>query len=350
MSAARPSGAQRARHRGRRLRRHVRRLLALPEHLRDALWKVESRARAVGRPGGLIVAGMGGSAIGGALARAALGDRASRPILAAARLRAAAVDDARHDRCSAPATRATPRRRSPATRRPARSAPAASSSPPAARWPSGARRGRAGDPGRRRLPAARRGAYMMSRARGRRAVRAGPRMHSEIDVAADAPGGAGRRWGPDGADDAWRSARPRAPRDVSRSIAGAGLTAPIAVPLEDPAQRERQGPGFATSCPSWTTTRSCGWAGAAASSGRFPRSSSTTRDLHPRVRQRMELTRRADRAGAAAVVPRRRRAARRASSASSRSSCSATSSRSTSRCCGGSTRRPSTRSSASRRS
>ena len=32
-------------------------------------------------PGGLIVAGMGGSAIGGALARAALGDRASRPIM-----------------------------------------------------------------------------------------------------------------------------------------------------------------------------------------------------------------------------------------------------------------------------
>src|SRR6185437_13049582 len=31
-------------------------------------------------PGGLIVAGMGGSAVGGALARAALGDRASRPI------------------------------------------------------------------------------------------------------------------------------------------------------------------------------------------------------------------------------------------------------------------------------
>ena len=37
----------------------------------------------VDTPGGLVVAGMGGSAIGGALARAALGDEASRPILAA---------------------------------------------------------------------------------------------------------------------------------------------------------------------------------------------------------------------------------------------------------------------------
>ena len=48
-------------------------------------------------PAGLVVAGMGGSAIGGALARAALGDQASRPIFVDARLRAAAVDDARHD-------------------------------------------------------------------------------------------------------------------------------------------------------------------------------------------------------------------------------------------------------------
>ena len=88
------------------------------------------------RPGGLIVAGMGGSAIGGALARAALGDHASRPIADRARLRPAAVDDARHDRPVRVATRATPRRRSPATRPPARSARAASSSRAAASSPS----------------------------------------------------------------------------------------------------------------------------------------------------------------------------------------------------------------------
>jgi glucose/mannose-6-phosphate isomerase len=53
----------------------------LPEQLRDAAWKVESAGIApFDAPGGLIVAGMGGSAIGGWLARAALGDRASRPI------------------------------------------------------------------------------------------------------------------------------------------------------------------------------------------------------------------------------------------------------------------------------
>jgi hypothetical protein len=56
-------------------------VLGLPEHLRDALWRVESAIMAEwDTPAGLVVAGMGGSAIGGALARAALSDHASRPI------------------------------------------------------------------------------------------------------------------------------------------------------------------------------------------------------------------------------------------------------------------------------
>src|SRR5258708_24677424 len=56
-------------------------VLSLPEHLRDAVWRVESAImQDWDTPAGLVVAGMGGSAIGGALARAALGDHASRPI------------------------------------------------------------------------------------------------------------------------------------------------------------------------------------------------------------------------------------------------------------------------------
>ena len=58
-------------------------IVGLPEHLRDALWKVESaNLQPWDCPGGLVVAGMGGSAVGGALARAMLGDHASRPVLA----------------------------------------------------------------------------------------------------------------------------------------------------------------------------------------------------------------------------------------------------------------------------
>jgi glucose/mannose-6-phosphate isomerase len=48
-------------------------ILDLPTHLRDALWRVESAALApVDAPGGLVVAGMGGSGVGGRMARAAL--------------------------------------------------------------------------------------------------------------------------------------------------------------------------------------------------------------------------------------------------------------------------------------
>src|SRR5918911_1156144 len=59
-------------------------ILAIPEHLRDALWKTESAGlESWDSPGGIIVAGMGGSADGGELARAILGDHASRPLITA---------------------------------------------------------------------------------------------------------------------------------------------------------------------------------------------------------------------------------------------------------------------------
>ena len=56
-------------------------ILGLPEQLCDAMWRAQSaQLEPHDAPGGLVVAGMGGSAIGVALARSALGDRASRPI------------------------------------------------------------------------------------------------------------------------------------------------------------------------------------------------------------------------------------------------------------------------------
>jgi glucose/mannose-6-phosphate isomerase len=56
-------------------------VLAQPQQLGDALWRAQSAGLPKqDRPGGLVVCGMGGSAIGGDLALAALGDRATRPI------------------------------------------------------------------------------------------------------------------------------------------------------------------------------------------------------------------------------------------------------------------------------
>src|SRR4051812_32707910 len=56
-------------------------VLAQPAHFRDALRRLEGLAlERRDRPGGTLVCGMGGSAIGAALARAAIGARAQRPI------------------------------------------------------------------------------------------------------------------------------------------------------------------------------------------------------------------------------------------------------------------------------
>ena len=53
---------------------------ALPDHLRDALWRFDSAAIGAIECSGLAVAGMGGSAIGGDLAAAAFGDRQTLPM------------------------------------------------------------------------------------------------------------------------------------------------------------------------------------------------------------------------------------------------------------------------------
>ncbi len=55
-------------------------VLGMPDQIRDALWRVDSASLKARRSAGLIVAGMGGSAIGGDLARAIIGDRLTGPL------------------------------------------------------------------------------------------------------------------------------------------------------------------------------------------------------------------------------------------------------------------------------
>jgi glucose/mannose-6-phosphate isomerase len=56
-------------------------VLSQPDQIEDALWRVEAASMPKhDLPGGLVVAGMGGSAIGGDLAHAIAGDRATRQI------------------------------------------------------------------------------------------------------------------------------------------------------------------------------------------------------------------------------------------------------------------------------
>jgi glucose/mannose-6-phosphate isomerase len=56
-------------------------VLGIPDQLRDALWRIESARLQAEDSDGLLICGMGGSAIGGNLANAALGDRRTKPLM-----------------------------------------------------------------------------------------------------------------------------------------------------------------------------------------------------------------------------------------------------------------------------
>src|SRR5215204_4209494 len=56
-------------------------VLGLPDQLRDALWRIETARLEEADSAGLMVCGMGGSAIGGDLAASAIGDRLLRPMV-----------------------------------------------------------------------------------------------------------------------------------------------------------------------------------------------------------------------------------------------------------------------------
>ncbi|HEX5759312.1 MAG TPA: bifunctional phosphoglucose/phosphomannose isomerase [Thermoanaerobaculia bacterium] len=56
-------------------------VLGIPDQLRDALWRIDSARLEPAEAAGVMVCGMGGSAIGGDLAAAAIGDRLTKPML-----------------------------------------------------------------------------------------------------------------------------------------------------------------------------------------------------------------------------------------------------------------------------
>ena len=151
-------------------------IVGLPEHLRDALWKVESaNLKPWDSPGGLVVAGMGGSAVGGALARAMLGDHASRPMLASRQYGLPAWTTPDTTVLCASYSGNTEETLACYEAAGALGARAWRSCSGGQARRAGARRRRAGDPGRRRLSAARRRrVHDRRRARGRLAVRRRP--------------------------------------------------------------------------------------------------------------------------------------------------------------------------------
>jgi glucose/mannose-6-phosphate isomerase len=119
---------------------------------------------------------------------------------------------------------------------------------------------------------------------------AGDRLHAEIDVAAAHAEELVQEWGPDGADDSLAKTLARGLHGTVPQIAGAGLTAPIAYRWKTQFNENAKTPCFAHDLPELDHNEIVGWAGAR-ELGRFSAVFLDDSDLHPRVRQRIELTR-----------------------------------------------------------
>jgi glucose/mannose-6-phosphate isomerase len=267
-------------------------ILSMPEQLRDAMWRVESASlEAHDAVGGMVVAGMGGSAIGGLLAREALGDRASRPI--------AIARDYGLPPWTTPETTVLCASYSGNTEETLAAYEAAGA--------LGARRivvttgGKLADAARaERVPVIPLPGGFQPRAAVAYSLvvalevaglcGAGERLHAEIDVAAAHAERLVTAWGPDSRDDSLAKQLARGLHGTIPQIAGASLTSPVAYRWKCQFNENAKVPAFAAELPELDHNEIVGWGGAG-ELGRFSAVFLDDSDLHPRVRQRLELTR-----------------------------------------------------------
>jgi glucose/mannose-6-phosphate isomerase len=267
-------------------------ILDLPNHLRDALWRVESASiEPIDAAGGLVVAGMGGSGIGGLLAAAALGDRASRPLLVSRdyALPSWTTPDTTVLCCSYSgnteetlaayeAAGALGARRIVATTGGALAEQARAEDVPVIPFPAA-------------LQPRSAVAYVTVAALEVAALcGVGPSLHSEIDVAAAHAEDLAAEWGPDGPADGPAKELARALDGSIVQVAGAGLTTPVAYRWKSQINENAKAPAFTHELPELDHNEIMGWT-RAADYGRFAAVFLDDCDLHPRVRDRMALTR-----------------------------------------------------------
>jgi glucose/mannose-6-phosphate isomerase len=267
-------------------------VLDLSEHLGDALWRVESASiEPQDSPGGLVVAGMGGSAIGGLLARAVLGDRASRRI--------SASRDYGLPAWTTPDTTVLCSSYSGETEETLAAFEAAGA--------LGARRivcttgGRLAELAREEsvpvigIP----GAFQPRAAIGYMLVTAlevaalagvGEGVRTEIDVAAATAAKLAAAWGPDSPEDSLAKSLARGLHGTVPQIIGSGLTGPIAYRWKTQINENAKLPAAWGELPEVDHNELVGWTGAS-TVGRFGAVFLDDADLHPRVRERIELTR-----------------------------------------------------------
>ncbi len=266
-------------------------VLALPEHLRDALWRVESAImNEWDTPGGLVVAGMGGSAIGGALAAAALGDHASRPIFVTRAyglppwttpettvLCASYSGNTEETLACYESAGALGAQRVVVTTGGRLAELARTDKVPVIPLPGGFQPRAAV-------------AYMTVAALEVAALcGAGPRLTSEIDVAGAHAEQLVAEWGPDAPEDSLAKELARGLLGSAPVVAGAGLTIPIAYRWKTQINENAKLPCFAHELPELDHNEIVGWEGAP-EVGRFAAVFLDDSDAHPRVKERMELT------------------------------------------------------------
>jgi glucose/mannose-6-phosphate isomerase len=255
---------------------------AMPDHLRDALWRIESaRAPDMDAPAAF-VCGMGGSAIGGDLMAATLSDRLTRPLITvrgyelpawapagSAVLCSSYSGDTEETLACYVAAEALGAQRLVAT-----------TGGQLAEW---ARRDRVpiiGLPSGLQPRAA--VAYMFCAAAELAALAgAAPRVHTEIDATASSL--------ERGLEALQRKAEEVAGGlgDAIPVIYGSGLTAPIAYRWKTQANENAELAAFASALPEGDHNEIEGWAG---TEGAFSAVFLEDRDQHPRVRRRFELT------------------------------------------------------------
>jgi glucose/mannose-6-phosphate isomerase len=119
---------------------------------------------------------------------------------------------------------------------------------------------------------------------------AGDRLHAEIDVAAAHAEQLVTEWGPDSVEGSLAKELARGLHGTVVQVAGAGLTAPVAYRWKTQINENAKTPCFAGEIPEIDHNEIVGWQGAK-ELGRFSAVFLDDSGLHPRIRQRIELTR-----------------------------------------------------------
>jgi glucose/mannose-6-phosphate isomerase len=259
---------------------------SLPEHLRDALWRFDAADLDPVECRGLVVCGMGGSAIGGDLARAAFGDRQTLPMETVRGYALSSATPADHAVfCSSysgdteetiacyAAAEALGTTRITATTGGGLAEAARADGVPVIGLPAGLQ------------PRAAVGYGFGVAAEVAAHCGIAPSIRTEIDAAA-------------GHLEAQQDSLMERAAELAAAIEGSvpvmggcGLTAPVAYRWKTQLNENSKWPAFAHSMPELDHNEIVGWQGAGAeSAGAFSAIFLTDRDHHPRVRQRFELT------------------------------------------------------------